>query len=456
MKKIIASSLIALLTLLPSAQLWANSAGETITYFHSDHLGSPIAATDETGRVKWIREYSAFGQDNNNGEQESIGWAGHEYLAESDLSYMGARWYNPELGRFMSPDPVMFVTSNSLSFNRYLYANNSPYTFYDPDGEFFDIAIDLISVSIGIGSAIKNFSQGNIKEGLMDVGGVVIDGAAAAIPFVPGGVGIARNAARYADDVVAGAGDLLKTANKVCSFAPDTLVSTANGLKTINTIQIGDQVLSQDEQTGDLTYKTVLNTFAHQDSDGMVITIVDEHGDTETLTTTQEHPFYVYGDGFVAAGELTENQTLLTGNGKVVTVIGIDKTPLSLLAYNLSVEDYHTYFVGDAGVWVHNFCNVKLKGLAQNRKLSDLTHQELIKTFEGSGYELSNHAIKRLKDPRTKKLGFETPNDIAKVFNKGSKFDAGRGEIGYGYKGLEAIVDPKTKRIVTFRPAKNR
>ena len=92
----------------------------------------------------------------------------------------------------------------------------------------------------------------------------------------------------------------------------------------------------------------------------------------------------------------------------------------------------------------------------QNRNLKDLTHKDLVKTFEGTGYELSNHAIKRLKDPRTQKLGFETPNDIAKVFNKGSKFDAGRGEIGYSYNGLEAIVDPKTQRIITFRPAKKR
>jgi len=94
--------------------------------------------------------------------------------------------------------------------------------------------------------------------------------------------------------------------------------------------------------------------------------------------------------------------------------------------------------------------------LVQNRNLKDLTHKDLVKTFEDTGYELSNHAIKRLKDPRTQKLGFGTPNDIAKIFNKGSKFDAGRGENGYSYNGLEAIVDPKTQRIVTFRPAKNR
>ena len=67
-----------------------------------------------------------------------------------------------------------------------------------------------------------------------------------------------------------------------------------------------------------------------------------------------------------------------------------------------------------------------------------------------------NHAITRLKDSRTKNIGFETPNDIAKIFNDGAKFDPGNGAIGYGYKGLEVIINPATKKIVTFRPAKNR
>ena len=43
-----------------------------------------------------------------------------------------------------------------------------------------------------------------------------------------------------------------------------------------------------------------------------------------------------------------------------------------------------------------------------------------------------------------------------RIFNGGTKFDPGNGAIGYGYKGLEVIINPATKKIVTFRPAKNR
>ncbi|KAE9651715.1 hypothetical protein EJD88_18365 [Pseudomonas sp. PB105] len=98
---------------------------------------------------------------------------------------------------------------------------------------------------------------------------------------------------------------------------------------------------------------------------------------------------------------------------------------------------------------------VELKGLAQNRPLQDLTHQELMGIFGNAGIDLSNHAITRLKDSRTKNIGFETPNDIAQIFNNEIRFDAGDGTVGYGYKGLEAIVNPVTNKIITFRPAKN-
>jgi hypothetical protein len=47
---------------------------------------------------------------------------------------MSARYYNPTLGRFISPDPVHFIEGNIHSFNRYAYANNNPMKFVDPDG----------------------------------------------------------------------------------------------------------------------------------------------------------------------------------------------------------------------------------------------------------------------------------------------------------------------------------
>ncbi|WP_252731643.1 RHS repeat-associated core domain-containing protein [Psychrosphaera sp. F3M07] len=55
---------------------------------------------------------------------------------------MQARYYDPVIGRFYSNDPVGYTAANPvMSFNRYMYANNNPYKYTDPDGEFIQFAI---------------------------------------------------------------------------------------------------------------------------------------------------------------------------------------------------------------------------------------------------------------------------------------------------------------------------
>ena len=49
---------------------------------------------------------------------------------------MGARWYDPELGRWTSPDKIVPEPGNPQSLNRYSYAKNSPVRFADPTGYF--------------------------------------------------------------------------------------------------------------------------------------------------------------------------------------------------------------------------------------------------------------------------------------------------------------------------------
>ncbi|WP_169579670.1 polymorphic toxin-type HINT domain-containing protein, partial [Saccharospirillum impatiens] len=332
------------------AQSQVSPAEDVVTYFHSDHLGSPVAATDANGQRLWVREYSAFGERlEGPGQGESlIGYAGHEQ-EDSGLSYQRSRWYHPQLGRFLQPDPVGFVPANTLSANRYLYVNNNPYTYYDPDGEYLFSAIDVISISLGVASAIKNFSDGNIREGLYDVAGVAVDGVMLLAP-VPGGVGMARHAARHADDAV----DAGRTLARACSFAEGTPVHTPTGLAAIENLVYGDQLLAKNEATGDLTYKRILDAYNHYHTDGLTITVGNTESQRETLVATGEHPFYVIGQGFTRADELTAGQQIATHTQQPVEVLDVDLSPLELVAYNYTVEDYETYFVGEFGLWVHN------------------------------------------------------------------------------------------------------
>jgi filamentous hemagglutinin len=92
-----------------------------------------------------------------------------------------------------------------------------------------------------------------------------------------------------------------------------------------------------------------------------------------------------------------------------------------------------------------------IKGLVGNRALRDLTHHEIYYAFKKAGIDLSNHAIMRLKDVRTKALGFETPNDIMKIFNKGT-VEVTERAIEKSYGSLKAIISKETGKIISIVP----
>ena len=106
---------------------------QTVEYVHTDALGSVVAITDAGGIVIERNEYEPFGYDQT-GIKDGPGYTGHVSDASTDLSYMQQRYYDPEIGRFLSVDPVGADASAGVNFNRYSYANNNPYRFTDPDG----------------------------------------------------------------------------------------------------------------------------------------------------------------------------------------------------------------------------------------------------------------------------------------------------------------------------------
>jgi RHS repeat-associated protein len=126
-----------------------------ITHAHPDPSGSPAMLSDASGLVSAREHYRPYGDKlispNTN---ESAGFANKAFDASTNLSYMSARYYNPTLGRFISPDPVHFVEDNVHSFNRYAYANNNPMRFVDPDGKSA-----VHAVAFGLGFAIDVAAQ---------------------------------------------------------------------------------------------------------------------------------------------------------------------------------------------------------------------------------------------------------------------------------------------------------
>jgi RHS repeat-associated core domain len=181
-----------------------NGAKESTSFYHSDHLGSSLAMTDETTTVVWNQTYLPFGETykGTSSVNNSHQYTGKEFNEETGLYYYGARYYHPGLGRFMSVDPAPGVITDPQSWNRYAYVQNSPFKYVDPDGEFLETAWDVFNITLGVISLKQNLTQGRYVDALIDAGGIVADGAAAVFPIVPAGVGTAIKVSRQSAKVV--------------------------------------------------------------------------------------------------------------------------------------------------------------------------------------------------------------------------------------------------------------
>ena len=136
-------------------------------------------------------------------------------LPESSLTYHRAGRlppvaYDPDLSRWTTPDPL---AEKYYGISQYAYCNNNPVNFVDPDGEFPDIIWDVANIGIGVHSFVQNVKLGNVRAAVGDGVGIVIDAVAAAVPFVPGGVGTVRSGAKAAG-IINGAVDATKGAKK--------------------------------------------------------------------------------------------------------------------------------------------------------------------------------------------------------------------------------------------------
>lgn len=112
-----------------------NGGVTTTEYMHTGALSSIAAISDQAGTITQRFHYEPFGRAIESGQEDDPGYTGHLYDGNLQLNYMKARYYDPEIGRFYSNDPLGFDAYNPISFNRYAYANNSPLKFVDETGE---------------------------------------------------------------------------------------------------------------------------------------------------------------------------------------------------------------------------------------------------------------------------------------------------------------------------------
>jgi RHS repeat-associated protein len=114
-------------------QLIAQRENTTLKYIHQDHLTSTSLMTNNTGGSLGTIKYYPFGTTKAGSVPTDKLFTGQR-LDTTELYYYGARYYDPEIGRFISADTTIPDSLNPQSYNRYSYCINNPLKFFDPSG----------------------------------------------------------------------------------------------------------------------------------------------------------------------------------------------------------------------------------------------------------------------------------------------------------------------------------
>ncbi|MFJ8764685.1 polymorphic toxin-type HINT domain-containing protein [Streptomyces clavifer] len=433
----------------------AMRTGGKLTFLASDHHGTgttQIAA--DTTQSLTRRKTTIFGAPR--GDQPT-GWAGDKGFvggtqdADTQLTHLGAREYDPVIGRFISVDPIMDL-ADPQQIHGYTYANNNPATFSDPTGLMLDaegggtakctkpegcvrdvgdderpatgykeegagqydyngdgyISIyPTVHVPAKWSKApiyIKVFYQNRDRQcedsdycgepenaNGLDVNNAKGKACSAAGRDCPQGLGYGTGVG-VAGAFVLAAGEEAgrggggkwrfgKNGNCAKCFLAGTDVLMADGAtKDIEDINVGDEVLATDPETGETGSREVTHLIITEDDKHFnELSIATDLG-IEKLTATHEHPFWSPSAArWVDARELTPGATLLTDAGDTVIVTANRSFDRHAKTYNLTVSDLHTYYVlaGETPVLVHNSnCFAKISRQKQDQHVAGTKEYE--------------------------------------------------------------------------------
>ena len=329
------------------------------------------------------------------GKNNPFRYRGYVYDEETGFYYLQSRYYNPEVGRFISSDVLLSTGQGVIGHNAYAYCLNDPINSVDSTGNFsfknFFSGVNLVSIGItaitaaatiltcgaaaplmvavatatvvaGTATFINGVAE--IGEGISASSDTANDGTNFVRDFVMGGNADAYekqkrifSAAAQVGTAICGAYTAAKGGN-VC-FVAGTQVETADGSTAIENIKEGDRVFAANPETGEVAYKKVVQTLVNETNELVEVTV-----NGETIKSTPSHPFYVPQKGWTSAISLRAGDILVLSNGEYVVVEQIQHELLEspIKVYNFEVEDFHTYYVSanadsDEFVLVHNSCN---------------------------------------------------------------------------------------------------
>ncbi|MEV6731575.1 polymorphic toxin-type HINT domain-containing protein [Streptomyces sp. NPDC051364] len=411
--------------------------GGKLTFLLADHHGTGTTqVTADAAQTVTRRKTGIFGDDRGS---QPTAWAGDKGFvggtkdADTGLTHLGAREYDPVIGRFISVDPIMDLSS-SQQLHGYVYSSNNPVSLTDPsglieadcyhghcDGHYnprddkkdvndptrkkaitggYDSyneyrAPTLLEDDYGLTIRlpkkkqevfIKLYAQQYIKQtsdyglgfsaqddwinksqamitacaaiGCDEIEFYIIQhGMAVAAVY---GIAEGRNVNVRSTPIGHANARKIPTSKPTgcqCFLAGTKVLLAGGAAKNIEDIALGDEVLATDPRSGETTKRPVTRLIATNDDKHFNKLNIATSDGIEELTATYEHPFWSPSqNAWVAAADLAAGMSLRTSSGNTVVVVANEAYTERATTYNLTVGDFHTYYVlaGQTPVLVHN------------------------------------------------------------------------------------------------------
>ena len=124
----------------------------SVYYFANDQLGSGQALFDQYAEMVWQAQYDPFGAAMVSPDSTLVNnlcLPGQYFDSETGLHYNWHRYYEPELGRYLTPDPIGL----DGGMNLYVYVGGNPVNLTDPSGEFTIALPVIVGTTVFLGGA---------------------------------------------------------------------------------------------------------------------------------------------------------------------------------------------------------------------------------------------------------------------------------------------------------------
>ena len=367
-------------------------------YYIKNLQGDVVAIANFNGTILVEYIYDAWGdilsitgtEAATLGAINPIRYRGYYFDTDTEFYYLNSRYYDPEIRRFINADTYTNSKGDFLGYNMYAYCVNNPVNHIDVNGDMPKWLAATLAVAAGAlvaAAVVVALPAAACAIGMsagIALGTASVIGGATTAAYVGGAVVAASAAAFTADsvyNVATGETVLLDTVfqgntsayqcaatlttigtasylyaasvgvQSGACFVAGTYIITENGNIPIEEISIGDIVYAHNPDTGETSLKKVVNTFVRETTE---LVHIEVNG--EELITTPNHPFYVPQKGWTEAIQLRAGDRLQLLNGEYVIIEQIQHEFLEspVTVYNFEVEEFHTYFVTDSAILVHN------------------------------------------------------------------------------------------------------